>query len=140
MESAEFSHVLSNRISALFCGCPKLHMACTELMAKVSDEDLDLVTWWRIQGMLGLLNLYLDEGLNLSWKKASVVVSKAQGRGDSHAQLGFRMVTGLPAVFRLRFSRLRLQFLILTPAGKPYPYLRCHGTRVPHGYSTGRAR
>ena len=55
-------------------------------MAKASDKDLDLVTRRRIQGMLGLLNLYLDEGLNLSWKKASVVVSKAQGRGDSHAR------------------------------------------------------
>jgi hypothetical protein len=44
--------------------------------------------------------------------------------------LGFRTVTGLPAVFRLRFSRLRLRFLILTPAGKPYPYLQCHGTAL----------
>lgn len=36
--------------------------------------------------MLGLLNLYLNDGLNLSWKKTSMVVSKTQGHGDAHAR------------------------------------------------------
>ena len=53
---------------------------------KVGDKDLDLVTQWQIQGMLGLLNLYLDGGLNLGWKNVSVVVLKAQGHGNAHAR------------------------------------------------------
>jgi hypothetical protein len=56
------------------------------LAAEVGNKELDLITWRRIQGMLGLLNLYLDEGLNLSWRKVSVVVSKAQGCRDTHAR------------------------------------------------------
>jgi len=36
--------------------------------------------------MLGLLNLYLDEGLELCWREASLVVSKTQGHGDTHAR------------------------------------------------------
>ena len=38
------------------------------------------------------------------------------------------MVLGLPAVFRLRFSRSRVRFSILITLWKPYPYLWCHGT------------
>jgi hypothetical protein len=56
------------------------------LAVEVGNKELDLITRRRIQGMLGLLNLYLDEGLNLSWRKASVVVSKAQGCRDTHAR------------------------------------------------------
>ena len=39
-----------------------------------------------MQGILGLLNLYLDEGLHLSWRKTSVLISKAQGHGNTHAR------------------------------------------------------
>jgi hypothetical protein len=87
MDSAESSCVSSDGTSVLqvLCDRPKLHTAHGELAAKMDDKGLDLVTRRRIQGMLGLLNLYLDEGLDLTWKKASVPVSKAQGPGDTHA-------------------------------------------------------
>jgi hypothetical protein len=52
----------------------------------VSEEDLDLVTWRWIQGTQSLLNLYLDKGLNLGWRKTLVLMSNAQGHGDTHAQ------------------------------------------------------
>ena len=71
---------------ALLFDRPRLRTACAMLAAKVGNKDLDLVTRRRIQGMMGLLNLYLNEGLNLSWRKTSVVVSKTQGYGDTHAQ------------------------------------------------------
>ena len=65
---------------------PNLCAARTVLAAEVGNKALDLVTRRRIQGMSGLLNLYLDEGQNLSWRKTSVLVSKAQGQGDTHAR------------------------------------------------------
>jgi hypothetical protein len=69
-----------------------------------------------------------NAGKHLSMHEEAEQKSKSSRR--HFLLLGFRTVTGLPAVFRLRFSRLRLRFLILTPAGKPYPYLRCHGTAL----------
>ena len=69
MESVELSHLLPDGTPMFLFGCPKLHAACAELTAKESNKDLDLVTQQQIQGMLGLLNLYFDEGLNLSWRK-----------------------------------------------------------------------
>ncbi len=86
MELAEPSHIASDGTPALLCDSPKLHTACVKLKAKVGDKRINLVTQYQIQGMLGLLNLYLDEGLDLSWRKASAVVSKTQGHGDTHAQ------------------------------------------------------
>jgi hypothetical protein len=74
MESAELSHLSSDGTPTFPCGRPGLRTACAELTAKMGDKGLDPVTWRRIQGMLGLLNLCLDEGLNLSWRKPSVVV------------------------------------------------------------------
>ena len=71
---------------ALLFDRPRLHTACATLAAEVGNKDLDLVTRRRIQGMMGLLNLYLEEGLNLSWRKTSMVVSKTQGYGDTHAR------------------------------------------------------
>jgi hypothetical protein len=71
---------------ALLYDRPKLRTACATLSAEMGNRELDLVMRHRIQGMLGLLNLHLDEGLKLSWKKTSAVVSKAQGHGKAHAR------------------------------------------------------
>ena len=56
------------------------------LTLSANNKKLDLVTHCRIQGMLGLLNLYFDEGLELSWRKSLAVVLKAQEHGNNHAQ------------------------------------------------------
>src|ERR1700733_8827748 len=71
IESAELS-------PALLCDQLKLCMACATLTLSAGNKELNLVTWHQFQGMLGLLNLYLDKELNLSWRKLSVVVSKTQ--------------------------------------------------------------
>jgi hypothetical protein len=86
MESTESTCLLSDGTPAFLRDHPKLRAASAELTAKVGNKDLDLVTRRRIQGMQGLLNLYVDEGLNLGWRKTSVLVSKAQGHGKTHAQ------------------------------------------------------
>lgn len=65
MESAETSCLLCDRTSAIPFNYSALCIASAKLAAKVMAKDLVLVTWWQIQGMLGHLNLYLDEGLSL---------------------------------------------------------------------------
>jgi hypothetical protein len=69
MESVELSHLLSNETPVSLFDHLKLCAASAELTAKVGDKNLDLVIWWQIQGILSHLNLYLDKGLNLGWKK-----------------------------------------------------------------------
>jgi hypothetical protein len=64
----------------------KLRIACAMLKVEVVNKERDLVTRRRIQAILGLLNLHLDGGLNLSWRKTSLVISKAQGHGNTHAR------------------------------------------------------
>ena len=86
MESAETSHLLSDRTPAIPFDCPALCTAIAELTAKVMAKNLDLVTWQQIQGMLGHLNSYLDKSLSLGWKKASVFMSKTQGHGETHVR------------------------------------------------------
>jgi hypothetical protein len=101
-EFAEPPCVSSDGTPAILCDRPKLHAACVKLAGEVSNKQLDLVTRRRIQGMMGLLNLYLDEGLNLSWRKTSAIISKAQGHGNAHAQcirkwtLQFLQTSALP--------------------------------------------
>src|SRR5258708_37305156 len=86
MKSTEPSPTSSDGTPAFLCDCPKLCAACAKLTAGVDNKGLDLITWWQMQGILGLLNLYLDKGLHLSWRKTSVLISKAQGHGNTHAQ------------------------------------------------------
>jgi hypothetical protein len=104
------SPILSGGVAAILSDRPKLRAACIKLTAEVDNKLHDLITRRRVQAMLGLLNLYLDEGLSLSWKKASVFVSKAQGRGDAHARrirkwaMAFLKWTDLP-FHRLKWKR-----------------------------------
>jgi len=84
-EFAEPPRVSSDGTPAFLCDHRKLHAACAKLTGEIGNKALDLIMRRQIQGMTGLLNLYLDEGLNLSWRKTSVIVSKAQGCGDAHA-------------------------------------------------------
>jgi len=86
MESEELSHIKSDGTPTFLGDHPRLYAACAELAVEVGNKDLDLITWRRMQGMQGLLNLYLDEGLELSWRKTSELVSKTQGHGTTHAR------------------------------------------------------
>ena len=86
MEAAETSPFSSDRAPAIFRDHVKIRAACEKLTAEVGNKDLDLVMRRWIQGILDLLNLYLDKSLNMSWRKTSVLVSKAQGHGETHAR------------------------------------------------------
>lgn len=87
MEFAEPSPISSDGTPAFLCNRPKLRAACTKLTLEVNNKEFDLVTQRRIQEMLGLLNLYLDGGLHLSWRKTSILISTSQGEGKvAHAR------------------------------------------------------
>jgi hypothetical protein len=85
MESAP-SPILPNGIAKVLCDHSKIRVARARLKAEVDNKELDLVTRRRIQGICGLLNLYIDGDLNQSWRKTSVAISKAQGFGNTHAR------------------------------------------------------
>lgn len=63
-----------------------LRAACAKLTVKSKDKKLDVFFRARITAMVGVLNLYLDSHLSYTWRKASIVVSKAQGHGVKHAR------------------------------------------------------
>jgi hypothetical protein len=62
-----------------------LSRACAALVDKSRDLQLGIVLWACITGMLRFLNLYLDPSLQYTWRKASAMVAKVQGRGEKHA-------------------------------------------------------
>ena len=58
--------------------------AALSLMAR--QKNLDAVLQGRVVAMVSLLNLYLDGSLGYSWRRASEVVAKSEGRGVTCAQ------------------------------------------------------
>ena len=56
------------------------------LSQKGQDKSIDVVFRARICAMVGVLNLYLDSDLLYSWRKVSMIVAKAQGRGPHWAR------------------------------------------------------
>ena len=64
---------------------PKVHTVHTRLRAKGNNKNLDLITQWWIEGVLGLLNLHLNEGTKISRKEASMLILMGQGHKETHA-------------------------------------------------------
>jgi hypothetical protein len=56
------------------------------LSTQSQDKTLDVVFRARICAMVGVLNLFLDLDLSYSWRKASMIVAKAQGCGPRRAR------------------------------------------------------
>lgn len=64
---------------------PALCQAVAELTTKSKDQKLDVFFHAPITAMVGTLNLYLNPEFSYTWCEASLVVSKSQGQGISHA-------------------------------------------------------
>ncbi len=56
------------------------------LTIKAKDKKLDVIFQAQINGIAGVLNLYLDLELSYSWQRASMIVSKSLGHVAYHAQ------------------------------------------------------
>ncbi|KAK7461747.1 hypothetical protein VKT23_008176 [Stygiomarasmius scandens] len=65
---------------------PALRKAAEGLSRKVKDKKLDVVFHARITAMLGALNLYLDCYTTCTWKQASFLAARSQGKSVSYAQ------------------------------------------------------
>ena len=63
-----------------------LQTAHQELSLKVKSGNLDSVLCTRVEAMMRLLNLYLDQSLGYTWTKASLVVAKSEGHGTTRAR------------------------------------------------------
>jgi hypothetical protein len=64
----------------------KIREASMQLTKETKKEKLDVIVRARIAAVIGLLNLFADETLNLPWKKASLIVAKSQRRGMNRAR------------------------------------------------------
>ena len=76
--------VVDNRLDILK-DRPRLCVAQDQLALMGKDKNINVLFQARIILMAGALNLFLDLELTLTWRQASLVSSKAQGHGTSHA-------------------------------------------------------
>ena len=65
---------------------PALRRALTKLKVTSKDVKIDVTFRARITAMVSALNLYLDPEMSYTWRQASVVVAKWQGKGVCHAK------------------------------------------------------
>lgn len=63
-----------------------LSRAQEALSSQSQNKSLDVIFRGRISAMIGVLNLFLDPDLPYTWRKASIIVAKAQGQGSSRAR------------------------------------------------------
>ena len=56
------------------------------LSERSRDKSLDVVLRAQICAMLGVINLFLDIDVPHTWRKASIIVAKAQGAGPNWAR------------------------------------------------------
>ncbi|KAF9064863.1 hypothetical protein BDP27DRAFT_1467596 [Rhodocollybia butyracea] len=65
---------------------PALHKAAEALTLRSRDKKIGVVLHTQISAMLGALNLYLDQYTKFTWKQASFLAARSQGKSVSHAQ------------------------------------------------------
>ena len=70
----------------LLCDHKMLCSASERLAAMSKDKKIEILFRARIVSMVGTLNLFLDPELDYTWRKASLVASKARGHGITHAR------------------------------------------------------
>ncbi len=69
----------------ILCDHSKLWEASAELTKKLKKGDLNVLVCTHVTAVIGLLNIYTDQNLKYSWKRASEVVAKMQRSGMNHA-------------------------------------------------------
>ncbi|KAH8979873.1 hypothetical protein EDB92DRAFT_1954569 [Lactarius akahatsu] len=64
-----------------------LQKACAPLLVMSKSMNFNALLRARLTGMVGVLNLYLDPALQYTWRRASEIVSKIEGKGMNRAQM-----------------------------------------------------
>ena len=72
-----------DRALNLLCDRAALSHAQEALSLQSQNKSLDVVFRSRISAMVGVLNLFLDLDLPYTWRKASMIIAKAQSRGSN---------------------------------------------------------
>ncbi len=70
----------------LLRNCVALRTALEELVGIARGKKTKDFVHSRIQAMTALLNLFLDEDMSITWRKASVITAKTQGHGKTCTQ------------------------------------------------------
>jgi hypothetical protein len=65
---------------------PALRRALKGLTMKAKDKQIDVFFSTHITSMVTMVNLYLDENVACTWRQASMLAAKAQGRGANHTR------------------------------------------------------
>jgi hypothetical protein len=75
----EVAEAMPGSTLKLLADCSKLREASIQLTRDAKMGNLDVIVWARVAAMIGLLNIYTDDNLKYSWKRASEIVAKTEG-------------------------------------------------------------
>ena len=77
-----------NKVLNVWNDQEKLHTASVALLAMSKNTNFDIILHAHLTAMVGVLNLYLDPALQYTWREASVMDSKVEGKTVNHACSG----------------------------------------------------
>jgi len=82
----EAPHAAVDNVMDVLRDHPVLCTAQDQLALMGKDKKVDVLFWTCVISMVGVLNLFLDPEITLTWRQALLVSSKAQGHGINHAR------------------------------------------------------
>ena len=85
-DNADFQFVALDNTLAHLRDLAALRAAREELSVIAQGKKLDGILRGRVRAILGLINLFLDEELGYTWRKASLVVAKSQSHSVARAR------------------------------------------------------
>jgi hypothetical protein len=85
-DNANFQFVALDNTLAHLRDLAALRAAREELSVIAQDKKIDNILRGRVRAILGLINLFLDEELGYTWRKASLVVAKSQSHSVARAR------------------------------------------------------
>ena len=85
-DNTNFQFVALDNTLAHLRDLAALRAAREELSVIAQDKKIDNILRGRVRAILGLINLFLDEELGYTWRKASLVVAKSQSHSVARAR------------------------------------------------------
>ncbi|KAH9014045.1 hypothetical protein EDB85DRAFT_2157659 [Lactarius pseudohatsudake] len=87
MDLGPFELTRTDRALNVWDDRENLRKACVPLLVMSKSPNFDALLRARLTGMVGVLNLYLDPALQYTWRRASELVSKIEGKGANRARM-----------------------------------------------------
>ena len=115
----------------------ELQAAQRELALMARQKPVDLVLHGHVAAMVGFLNLCLDKSLGYTWKKASEVAARTEGRGTSRARSTRQWVSTFACTRELPTHKLRkTRLTVLDNDDIAHELKIALGERVKNGFLT----